>query len=244
MTESPQPMGESIVFGDREIGYDESVLAPRPWTAAQSYWARELLFEAGPGGVLELCAGAGHIGLLAVEGSDRALVQVDADVQACSWARRNAQAWGVSSDIRHGPMSEVLTPGERFVLVIADPPWVPSDRIHEFPRDPVGAIDGGRDGLQLARECLDVIARHLTRDGVALLQVRDEVQGRDLTADAVGRGLTIGEIRQFERGAVLLVRRSAEGPGTEPEPADLTVDPRHDRVSEPGGENEVRRVPR
>ncbi len=254
MLEGRESGVDIAMFGGREIGYDESVLVPRQWTEAQSLWARELLEQADFGRVLEVCAGAGHIGLMAVADSDRALVQVDADVRACTWAWRNARAWGVTTDIRHGRMTEVLTADERFVVIIADPPWVPSGRVSQFPQDPVSAIDGGDDGLDVARECLDVIARHLTRDGAALLQLRDLEQGRGLDGDAAARGLTVDEGRQFEGGAVLLLRRSTEGrtmartndpndanettEGRAAKLADLTVDPQHDRLGEPGGENE------
>src|SRR5436189_110702 len=46
--------------------HDERVLSPRPWTEAQSAWARELLEVVPDGPVLELCSGVGHIGLLAL----------------------------------------------------------------------------------------------------------------------------------------------------------------------------------
>ena len=57
---------QSVDFEGLRIEYDEHVLAPRPWTAAQSRWAAELIRVAPPGPVLEVCSGAGHIGLLAV----------------------------------------------------------------------------------------------------------------------------------------------------------------------------------
>lgn len=206
-----EPQEQVTTFGGRSIGYDERVLTPRAWTEAQSLWARELLDDLPPGPVLEICAGAGHIGLLAVAGTDRALVQVDADLTACTWASRNARTWGVDSDIRHGRMSEAVELDERFALVLADPPYLPSGDVSRFPQDPLTAIDGGDDGLDLARECLDVISRHLVRGGVALLQLRDEDQGRALADDADARGLVIAESRQFDGGAVVLLRRATEG---------------------------------
>ena len=66
-----------VDFGGLRIEYDARVLAPRAWTAAQSRWAAELIRTAPPGPVLELCAGAGHIGLLAVTLAPRPLVCVD-----------------------------------------------------------------------------------------------------------------------------------------------------------------------
>lgn len=211
MLQASEPQAESTMFGGRPIGHDARVLTPRPWTEAQSRWAHEWLDRVPAGPVLEVCSGAGHIGLLAVAGSGRPLVQVDADLHACVWASRNARVWGVDSDIRHGAMSEALMPDERFPLIIADPPYLTSDGVTQFPDDPLTAIDGGTDGLDLARECLTVVGRHLVRDGVALLQLRDEAQGRDLAPDAAAHGLQVVESRQFDGGAVLLLRRTTEG---------------------------------
>ena len=80
-----------MTFGHLEIAYDSRVLTPRPWTQAQSAWAGERLAALPPGDVLELCSGAGHIGLLAVSGTSRHLVQVDASAAACELARANAE---------------------------------------------------------------------------------------------------------------------------------------------------------
>ncbi|MBI2244007.1 MAG: methyltransferase, partial [Nocardioides sp.] len=65
ISHAPETMG----FGPLRITFDGRVLRPRPWTAAQSEWAAEILADAPAGPVLELCAGAGQIGLLAVAGS-------------------------------------------------------------------------------------------------------------------------------------------------------------------------------
>lgn len=210
MLKQAEPVARVAAFGDREIGYDETVLTPRAWTAEQSRWARELLAEAPAGPVLEVCAGAGHIGLLAVVDTDRQLVQVDADASACTWALKNSRAWGVDSEIRLGSMLDVVEPDERFALIIADPPYLPSDGVGQFPEDPVTAIDGGTDGLDLARMCLEVFARHLGRGAAGLLQLRDLEQGEQLESEAAARGLHVAEGRQFDGGAVVLLRRVTE----------------------------------
>ena len=56
----------TVQIGALTIAYDASVLEPRPWTARQSEWAADLLSVAPAGRMLELCAGAGQIGLLAL----------------------------------------------------------------------------------------------------------------------------------------------------------------------------------
>ena len=68
-------------------------------------------------------------------------------------------------------MDAVLRPEERFALVLADPPYIPSTDTGTFPEDPLSAIDGGDDGLDLARLCLSVAATHLAAGREVLLQL-------------------------------------------------------------------------
>lgn len=157
--------------------------------------------------MLELCTGAGHIGLLAVHASGRRLVAVDADPGACAWARHNAAANGIHADIRHGDIAEVLDDDELFPLIVADPPWVRRGQVDRYPEDPRTAIDGGPDGLALARRCLQVIADHLLPRGAALLQLGSPGQVENLGGDLEQLGLVAGEhLLVPENGTVVLLR--------------------------------------
>lgn len=205
-------MTDLMTFGHLSIAYDDRVLRPRGWTAGQSAWGAELLASGPPGPVLELCAGAGHIGLLAVAGTGRRLVCVDASEVACDFARANAAAAGLADlvEVRHARLEEAVAPDERFALVLADPPWVPRGETGRFPEDPLSAIDGGDDGLDVARACLDVVARHLLPGGTALLQLGTTGQADEVrTALAGTDGLEVSEVRQFVRGVVVRIDRSA-----------------------------------
>jgi methylase of polypeptide subunit release factors len=210
------PRTREVAFGPLTIRYDDRVLRPRAWTVQQSSWAAELLPGLPPGDVLELCCGAGQIGLLATSGSDRNLVLVDADPEACAYARENtdrAAAEGLAPrgrvEVRHGLLEAALDAGERFALVLADPPWVPTDQVADHPGDPTAAIDGGADGLFVARDCLDVIDRHLLPEGAAIVQVGDEAQVAAVAAylSKTGRNLHPAEDRVSEPGALVLLRR-------------------------------------
>lgn len=195
-----------IRFGDLDIVYDGSVLCPREWTLAQSQWAAALLVDAPPGPVLELFTGAGHIGLAAVVDGSRDLVMVDLNPAACSLARLNADMSGMGdrAEVREGRVDEVLRDDERFVVIIADPPWVPSSDIGEFPEDPTIAIDGGSDGLELARQACDVIGRHLVPGGSAVLQLGTVAQARAIDDHlATTSRLRVVETRTYERGVLL-----------------------------------------
>ena len=174
-------------FDILDISYDERVLEPRPWTAEQSRWGAELLAPLPPGPILELCTGAGHIGLLTAALSGRPLVAVDIDPVACAFARHNAARAGLDVDVREGPMERVLAAEESFALVTADPPWVPRAETGRFPDDPLLAIDGGDDGLDLARLCLTVADAHLAEEGSVLLQLGTEDQVTEIAAWASER---------------------------------------------------------
>ncbi|MDQ3155496.1 MAG: methyltransferase [Actinomycetota bacterium] len=191
------------------IRFDHRVLRPRPWTIAQSEWVLELIDDLPDGSILELCAGVGQIGLAVVLVVPRQLVLVDANPAACTYARENAHEAGLTSvEFRTGLMDQVLAPDERFALIIADPPWVPSADTARFPEDPPLAIDGGADGLTLVRTCVRLISDHLLGGGAAILQVGGAAQvaavrtfiGTHPTID-----LTIRSVREPAGGGALIL---------------------------------------
>lgn len=162
-------------FGPVEVAFDGTVLRPRPWTLAQSEWAAEL---AAGDVMLELGCGAGQIGLAAAAFSGSPVVQIDRDPVACRWAGRNAagNGYGHLMEQRCGTADQVLADGERFGVVIADPPYVPSSEVMLYPEDPSGAIDGGADGLEGARSFLAPLVAHLGPGGSVILQARGAEQ--------------------------------------------------------------------
>jgi methylase of polypeptide subunit release factors len=193
-------------FGPLEIAWDPRILEPRTWTRDQSEWAATLLPSLPPGEVLELCAGAGHIGFLAVTHTERRLVCVDADPVACAYARLNAETGGLADRVRVrcGDAESAVAADERFALVIADPPWVASRDVTRFSNDPPFAIDGGPDGLDVARACLRTIAAHLLPDGTALLQVGPGSQADQIRHEVPPLGLVVTEVRHHgDRGALV-----------------------------------------
>src|SRR5581483_9952667 len=101
-------------------------------------------------------------------------------------------------------------PDERFDLVLADPPYVPRDEVARWPDDPVAAIDGGADGLDLVRVCLDLADAHLTGRGRMLLQVAGPAQADEVARLLAERGcpLVADERRVVdERRAIVRLSR-------------------------------------
>ena len=207
------PTTEVIEFGGLDIAFDDRVLRPRTWTTAQSWWAASLLPDLVEGDVLELCCGAGHIGLLAVAESTRRLVCVDVNPAAADYTRRNAEAAGLEDQVtvREGLIAESLQPGERFAMVIADPPWVPRAETERFPEDPLVAIDGGDDGLHVVTG----MRARPSRPTSHRAESRCCSWGPQPRSDAVaalleGGDLVPGEVREYgDRGVLLRIDRPA-----------------------------------
>lgn len=219
MTSTTQNAAQTraIDFGPLTVTYDDRVLEPRDWTTMQSTWAAELLDHLPEGPVLELFTGAGHIGLLALRMHPRPAVLVDLSPVACEYARINAAAAGVEVEVRQARIEEAVKTDEIFALVIADPPYLPTAGVSQWPQDPVIAIDGGADGLDLARESLLVVDDCLTTDGAALLQLAGPEQAHALDEwlrhhPEVNLGVV--EVRTHPRGVVVLLQRRTGADGS------------------------------
>ena len=204
---------ESVRFGTVTIEYDDRVLRPRSWTELQSRWAAELLADAPAGPVLELCSGAGHIGLLAAALSGRRLVAVDLNPAAVYFTRLNAEGAGLTPrvEVREGRLEEQVGADETFALAVADPPWVTSAEIGRYPEDPRLAIDGGDDGLAVARACVAACTGHVADGGSLLLQLGTHAQAERIVSEATGAGWVGGERRAGPRGVVQQLLAAAPG---------------------------------
>lgn len=202
------------MLGDLEIGWDARTLEPRPWTLAQADWAVELSATAPPGPVVELCSGVGYVGIDVARRTGRSVIQVDACEVACGWARRNAADAGVAHlvEVRAADLCFALADHERAPLVLADPPYIPTEGVHRFPEDPPGAIDGGTDGLQVIRLALAVASHHLAPGGSIVVQVAGAAQAAAVSAMLERQprwGLRAGAVRAFgpDRALVLVEAR-------------------------------------
>lgn len=200
---------QTMEFGPLVVTFDGRVLRPRPWTMLQASWAAELAPDLPAGRILELCSGAGQIGQAAAVLAGRGLVQVDVDPHACTLARANAAAnvATVDVEVRCGELDASVGADERFAVVLADPPYLRRDEVPAWPEDPVRAVDGGVDGLDLPRRCLAVAGAHVARDGVVLMQALGRAQVDALAPDVARAGLEVVDVRtEDERRAVALLR--------------------------------------
>lgn len=116
------------------------------------------------GSALDVGCGGGVQSLLAARHAER-VVGVDLNPRAVAFARFNARLNGVTNvEFREGSLFEPVD-GERFDLVVCNPPYVVS------PESELLFRDGGRPGDAFCKEVVRGAARHLAPSGFATVVV-------------------------------------------------------------------------
>ena len=136
--------------------------------------------------VLDLCTGTGALAIAAAQAGARSVTATDLSHRSVATARANGILRGASLRVRRG---DLFTPvrSERFDLVLANPPYVPSatDRL---PRHTVGrSWDAGPDGRVLIDRICAQVAGMLTVGGAVLLAqstLCDEQRTMELLGDS------------------------------------------------------------
>jgi release factor glutamine methyltransferase len=118
--------------------------------------------------VLDLCAGSGILAIVAAQRGARQVTAVDVSRRALLATRLNARLNGVSVRALRGDLFSAV-PGQRFDVIVSNPPYVPSAS-EELPRRGAErAWEAGPDGrLFLDRICAGA-REHLRPGGVLLL---------------------------------------------------------------------------
>ncbi|HUI19236.1 MAG TPA: peptide chain release factor N(5)-glutamine methyltransferase [Alphaproteobacteria bacterium] len=190
------------ILGQREFwslpfALGPDTLVPRPESETLVEAALEL--AAAGGGylkVLDLGTGSGCLLLAFLDARAGAEgIGVDLSEAACSMARRNAAALGLSARARFfvGDWDAALD--ARFDLVLANPPYIPDGAIAalapEVARfEPRLALAGGPDGLACYRSLAPVLARRLAAGGHALIEL-GAGQGDAVAGILAGAGLHV-----------------------------------------------------
>jgi release factor glutamine methyltransferase len=158
--------------------------------------------------VVDLCCGSGALGaalLAAVPGLDLTAADVEPAAVAC--ARRNLPGVPVSA----GDLFDALPPGlrGRVDVLVANVPYVPTDAIALMPpeardHEPRTALDGGPDGLDVARRVLAGAPEWLASGGSVLFET-SEGQSAAAVAAVDAAGLTGRVVEDDDRGATVVV---------------------------------------
>lgn len=130
------------------------------YIGADSRWLARATVRRPVGAALDLCTGSGIHALLAARHSKRVLA-VDINPRAVQCTRFNAKALGAANiEAAAGDLYEPVG-NEKFDLITANPPFVPS------PVEWLGYRDGGRSGEDVQRRIIAGLPKHLAPGGIA-----------------------------------------------------------------------------
>lgn len=131
--------------------------------------------------VLDICTGSGCLAILAALMMPQAQVDAtDLSPQALAVAQHNIDHYALSSRVSlyQGHLLEALPANKRYEVIVCNPPYVNQTSIDRLPQEfryePLMALAGGSDGMDLVREILQQCAKRLTPDGVLILEIGHE----------------------------------------------------------------------
>ena len=167
-------------FYGRPFAVDPRVLIPRPETELLVDKVLEAIPKESRCRVLDLCTGSGCIAVtVAAERPNASVVATELSKDACEAARANAAALKVADRVQvlEGDLFGPLEPGSLFDVAVSNPPYVPSAEIpglsEEVRREPMLALDGGADGLEVTRGVAAQAPQWLRPGGLLALEIHE-----------------------------------------------------------------------
>lgn len=184
--------GEPVAYilGEREfwslpLMVNSATLIPRPDSETLIELALAQYSNHPPRRILDLGTGSGCL-LLALlsEFKKSTGVGVDISSDAVAVALENSKRIGISerSDFVQGSWTDGI--GGMFDLIVSNPPYIPTRDIEGLEKDvrgfePMKALDGGDDGLDMYRAIFTLISPVLSVDGGVIVEIgigqRDDV---------------------------------------------------------------------
>ncbi len=158
---------------------------------------------------LDLCTGGGSLAILAARVFPNARIEaVDVSPGALEVAERNLKEHRLQDriELKRGDLFGPVK-GERFDLILANPPYVDAPTIACFPleyaAEPTLAHAGGADGLDIVRQILSEAPKHLTTRGTLVCEVGG---GRERLVQAFPRLPFVWLDTEDTSGEVFLLR--------------------------------------
>jgi release factor glutamine methyltransferase len=170
-------------FRDLWLRVDRSVLIPRPETEQLVQCVLDWCRGRDELKAIDLGTGSGAISIsLAVEGPFTDVVGVDISPEALKVARVNAGEAAVEDklDLRLGSLFGAVRAGERFDVIVSNPPYVAERETDTLPEEvrewePAVALYAGPTGFEVIEQIVNAAPRHLDAGGLLALEVAPSV---------------------------------------------------------------------
>lgn len=185
-------------FYGRDFAISPATLDPRPDTETLVSASLELVAERGwreqPIRILDVGTGSGAILVTLLAELPHAVgLGTDISVAALEVAADNARRHGVADRVAWQTCRSLDGVRQQFDLLVANPPYIATDEIAGLEPevrafDPLGALDGGSDGLDVYREIATGLIR-VVPDGWVVVEV------------GAGQAAAVGEILTRDAGS-------------------------------------------
>ena len=166
-------------LGEFSFYVDDRVIVPR------SFIAELLLGQLSPwiadpesiGKVLDLCTGSGCLAILAAHAFPLCNIDAaDLSPAALAVAERNVTDYELQDRINLIESDLFARLGDKkYDLIISNPPYVDAKSVASLPQEyrhePTLALGSGQDGLDATRTILEHAARHLTENGLLVVEI-------------------------------------------------------------------------
>jgi release factor glutamine methyltransferase len=184
---------------------DERVLIPRPETEIVVEEVIKMIEnkpERRP--LMDMGTGSGAIGVTVARLRGTRVVAVDVSSDALGVASMNAKRHGVSEIIAFvcSDLFRAIGAHGRFSIVVANLPYVATGDLSGLMRDvreyePIRALDGGANGLELYDRFVSQVPDHLEDDGAVVAEVGGAGQARALKGMLNKRGFEVEIIKDL-----------------------------------------------
>lgn len=164
-------------FWRSEFLVTPAVLIPRPETEILVEEAVRLLATAEHPRFCEVGTGSGCIAVSILHSVPQATaIATDISAAALDFASENARRHGVSERVEFHEADTLDGVEGMFDLVVSNPPYVPDDAIAGLQAEvrdfePLVALSGGEDGLDMIIKVINVCPRLLTSGGGVLMEI-------------------------------------------------------------------------
>jgi hypothetical protein len=212
------PVGSRLIFSDHawpSLPHPGCADVPPDqimYIGSDSRWLARATVRRPVRNALDLCTGSGVHALLAAAHAQRVLA-VDVNPRAAQCTRFNALASGTPN--LEAAVGDLYDPvgEERFDLITANPPFVPS------PRDSLQYRDGGRSGEDVQARIIAGLPLHLAPGGMAQIVTEFGERGDEPLADRLrqwlgGAPMDIHILRMRETTATNYAIGHADGADT------------------------------
>jgi ribosomal protein L3 glutamine methyltransferase len=169
-------------LGTYRFYVDERVIVPRSFIAEliPEQFSPWLLLGNNIAHILDLCTGSACLPILLADAFPEAHVDaVDISPDALAVARRNVDDYALQDRITlvESDLYSKLPP-QKYDLIISNPPYVNAGSMDKLPQEyrhePSLALAGGADGMDLVRKIVEGAKRHLTPEGVLIVEIGNE----------------------------------------------------------------------